>query len=184
MDPDREFITHKCSRTDGYRVGLDDIYEGVQNKRDNPISDRQYDCLVLSSQNGGHQEQGFNCVSKASLGNCHFQSDHDYCRVPPREVECMGGLGFQKLSGLKRMASVTNQIPSDLQKIRESGNRSICVKSLPPPSPLRGLEGRSPQSSNRCFSTTMEVNGTGIRISSLLHDREGAKETEIGGGQP
>ena len=65
---------------------------------------------LMKMGGGGYTKKGDDSHLQRDLGIRIVQRDHDYCRVPARQIERQGRFGFQKFPKLKQMVTISKSI--------------------------------------------------------------------------
>ena len=129
-------------------------------------------------------KKGRNCISKddqsskVDLGISVFQSDHNYCRIPPRNTEHRSRLGVSEQSGFFRVDVESKDIQTPNLKVREPNNRSVCIKNDKTNSKVFFLETRPLCQSSECNATGVAKSGDPLHLSPFLIDKQSAKESD------
>ena len=134
-------LGHKHSGTAGSRTGNQDFHKVFENKIDTH-SDRQHCSPVLSSKNGGNRKHAYECNNKKDLEVFSGQKYQLNSRMDPNSHECIGRLGVEALSGLKRMETLSEYIPKNLPKTGIPRLRPVRISKLPPTTQVCELETR------------------------------------------
>ena len=106
-----------------------------------------------------------------------YEGDHTYCRIPARDIEHQGILGFSAFPRLKRVVTISSGVSGDLSPLGSTRYGSVCLQSISPCSSLHGMETGSKKSGNRCLTAGL-VSYLALCISSILTDREGLGQSE------
>ena len=110
-------------------------------------------------------------------------SDHNYCRVPSKQVECKSRLEVQQLNRLTRFQTSSENLSENNQTLRNpksrSTCRSTCLQAVSPTSPIYVMVARTKTFCNRCKATVLEQNAW-FCIPTLQLDRSGDKQDSSG----
>ena len=71
-------------------------------------------CAFASSEDGKNSQQVTVGYKQTDLEIPIGQSDHDYCRIPPKQTECKSRLGVSPCREQLRMETFARGIPSDM----------------------------------------------------------------------
>lgn len=167
---------HKSFRTESSTFSPTNLLKSPESNKC-AYSNGQYDSSFIPCQNGGHSQQGIDVSSKGNLGFSSVKTDHDYCRVPARDLECRGGQGIKAFPGLKRVVALPPDISKNLSEMGSSGHGFVCLQSLSPGPSIHGMEARSGQPSHGC-SPTEVVTSLPICISTILPCGEGGGQSK------
>ena len=168
---------YKCLRTES-GLSSHKNFHFQKESVSNSYPDGQYSCSEISGKNGGNTKSPSDKASKRNLLN---RGDHNYSRVPPREIKCCSGQGIPGHPGLKRMETAPPGISLYRSTVRDASNRSVCVKSFPPSLMLHVLENGPFQSRQGRFPTQLEK-GTSLCFSSILAGRKSSQKGQEGPG--
>lgn len=167
---------HKYLGAQSNTFSSSEIFKNVSNKVI-PYSAGQHDSIVISSENGGNSQPGTNIYGKRNLDFPHFQRDHNYCRVSPRNIECQSGLGFSTLPRLQRVVTLSQAFSKINSEVGSAGYGPVCIKALPSTTNLHVMETRPAEHSNRCSATEV-VQSLPICIPTILPHRSSFSQSE------
>ena len=108
-----------------------------------------------------------------------ISSDHDYCRVPSKQVECQSRLGVQECNRFIRLETSSESFSENNQTLRNPSSKSICLQEVSPTSPIYGMKARSKQFCNRCSAAGLEQN-LWFCIPNHQPDRSSGKQGSSG----
>ena len=165
---------YKCSGDVSSEICNSDIHK-VNVRFDNSYANRQQSCTVLSFKNGGHPQSATFEYQQINLGLSAVATDHDYCRVPPKQTQCGSGLGVKKFQGLFGMEVAPLHISENNKRIGFSKSGSVCVQAVPSTTEVHGMEAGSKQHCNRCNAAIMGKHIC-ICLSPIQHDRPVIKQ--------
>ena len=97
-------------------------------------------------------------ATKIQQVNLELSADHNYCRVPSKQVECQSRLGFQECNRPIQLETSSESLPENNQTLSNSNSRSVCLQALSPNSQIHGMEARSKQFCNRSNAAGLEQN--------------------------
>ena len=108
-----------------------------------------------------------------------ISSDHDYCRVPSKQVECQSRLGVQECNRFIRLETSSESFSENNETLRNPSSKSICLQEVSPTSPIYGMKARSKQFYNRCNAAGLEQN-LWFCIPTLQPNRSSDKQGSSG----
>ena len=152
------------------------IYKGKETKL-NTHSNGQYLSPLLPRENGRDSEQGYVRLSQGNLGLSHATQDHNYCRVPSKQIKCNSRLGISKCPGSQRVEVIPKGISDDLQKMGNPRYGPVCISTVTSGSGVHGLETRPWEQGYRCPSTKLET-FVPIRFPSFQSHRPGFSKSQ------
>ena len=125
---------------------------------DQSRSSRQQSCSGISLEDGWYPQFTASKNQEVNLELSAISSDHNYCRVPSKQVECQNRLGVMECNRLIRLETSSESLSENNQILRNPNGRSICLRAVSPTSPIHGMEARSKQFCNRCNAAGLEQN--------------------------
>ena len=128
---------------------------------------------------GGEREHAYEHNNKKNLELSDRKQHQSHCRMDSNTPEYLGRLGVKALSGLKRMETLSEYIPSNLPKIWEAKPRSVCIQELPSTAQICELETRSPMPVCRRIQPRME-SVQPLCIPTILPNNKGYQESGQG----
>ena len=131
---------------------------------DHSCSNRQQTCSGISFEDGWYPQSTASKNQQVNLELSAISSDHNYCRVPFKQVECQSRLGVQECNILFRLETSSESLSENNQTLRNSDSRSICLQAVSSTSPIYDMEARSKQ---------MQCSRTGIKCL-VLHSHPSA----------
>ena len=155
-------------------------FDNLQNERDKiiPHSGGQHFSSFVSPENGGYHINKNDKSVKRNLDLPIGSGDHNYCRVPPRPVECEGRLGVQERKGSLRVEAVSTNFQSHLSINKNTLSRPLCFQTVKPSPKVFFMETRSVQSGIRCNATKMATTSTPVCIPAFRFDKSNSKKGE------
>ena len=167
---------HKYTRTISSKIGTLDIHKNETSKVDTH-ADRQYDCIVISPENGRDEKQKVNRNIQGNMGLPSNRTDHNYCRIFTERPECDSRLGVSTCRGWVRMETVNTSVPKNLSENGSTKCRSICIPTVSPTSSIHSLETGSSQSRDGCNATGL-VTSSALCIPSIFTDLQGTQQSQ------
>ena len=95
---------------------------------------------------------------KINLKLYTISSDHNFCIVPYKEVECQSSVGVQEYNRFIRLDTSSEFFSENNQTLRNPSSRPICFQVVSPTFPIHDTEARSKQFCNRCNAAGLEQN--------------------------
>ena len=95
-------IPHQYSRIISSKISHTDIHK-IQRCQSNTSSSRQYCGHNIFDENGGYSKPENGRVGLGNLGMSFVVGNHNYCRKPPKRIECSSRLGISKQFGFLRV---------------------------------------------------------------------------------
>ena len=117
---------------------------------DDSCSSRQQSCSGISLKDGWYLQSTASKNQQVNLELSAISSDHNYCRLPSKQVECQSRLGVQECNRLIRLETSSESLSENNQTFRITGSRYICLQAVSPTSPIYGMEARSKQFCSGC----------------------------------
>ena len=131
-------------------------------------SNGQQDFLFVFSEYCGKSQQATARYNQTNyLEIITGLSDHDYCRIPPKQTECESRLGVLTCREQFKMETFARGIPVDRENFLVTNNRPLCIRTVPPDETVCSLETRPQQYKDQCNATTLE-SGSGLCSPSIL----------------
>ena len=147
-------IPYQYSRIISSKTSHIDIHN-IQRCQSNTSSSRQYCGPNIFDENGEHSKSENGRVGQGNLGISFEVGDHNYCRIPPKRIECSNRLGILKEFGILRVDAESSNFLESLLDKGFSRDRFVCVPSITSGTNLYCMETRSSQLCNRCISTEL-----------------------------
>ena len=155
MVKEGEAFSHKYSRITGIRICNPNFHKEFV-ALDHSCSSRQQSCSGISLEDGWYPQSTASKNQQVNLELSAVSSDHNYCRVPSKQVECQSRLGVQECNRLIRLETSSESLSENNQTLRNPNSRSICFQAVSPTSPIHGIKARSRQFCNRCNVAGLE----------------------------
>ena len=174
----RETTTYQCFGIKASKISHSNIPQDKASKFHSP-ADRQYDSIVISSENGGYPQHDVDPSSQRNMGLLNPTQDHDYCRIHPKQTKYRSRLAIQTCEGLKRVEVIPKYFQTNNKKMGDSRHGSFCLKDITPSTSLHVLETRSILQSNRCISTKL-ASPLFLCFPPILTNREGTEKSTEG----
>ena len=171
-------IPHQYSRIISSETSHTDIHK-IQGCQSNTPSGRQYCGLDIFDENGRYSKSENGRVGRGDLEISFEVGDHNYCRIPPKQIEFNSRLGISKHFGLLRVDAESSNFSESLPNKGFSRDRFVCIPSITSDTNLCCMETRSSQSCNRCISTEL-VTQTPVCFSPILHDSKSSQQNTQG----
>ena len=109
-----------------------------------------------------------------------ISSNHNFCRVPSKQVESQSRLRIQKCNRLARFETLSAGFFSENnQTLRNPNSRSVCLQVVSPASPIYDMEARFKQFCNRYNAAGPEQNVC-FGIPTFQPDRSCGKQDPSG----
>ena len=125
---------------------------------DHSCSSRQQSYSGISLKDGWYAQSTTSKNQQVSLELSAISSDHNYCRVFSKQVECQSRLGVQECNRFIRLETSSESLFENNRTLRKPNGRSICLQAVPPTSPIYGMEARSKEFCNRCNAAGLDQN--------------------------
>lgn len=138
---------------------------------------RQPNCVSISQESRGNEISTTFRSDSQTLQ--HFNDTRHYTVItsPTRSIQCRSRSSITPKED-PRVASTPPVYSDVFQKIRNSGDRFICLLSGSRGPTLRELERKRPQRRvSRCSESNMELS-SGMGVSTPVHDTTGSKPLE------
>jgi len=119
---------------------------------------------------GGTNHQELVKLSQQIWNHLISVGDHSYCRTSPGDSKCRSKLRVKECKGLQRVETRQSDISKTQPRIRDSGDRFLCLKGIETTKEILFLENRSIQSGQGCISGQL-VPGFELCLSSIQSDR-------------
>ena len=114
----------KCIGNGGSKTSFASISQAFSDKSYS-FPNRQYNKLVLPSEDGMNQKQVFNRISKRNLEISPAPWDHNYCRISSKLHERGGRLAIEKLKRPFRRETPSTSILENLSDKRKTRDGSF-----------------------------------------------------------
>ena len=100
----------------------------------------QQSCSGISLEDGWYLQLTAFKNQQFNLELSAISSDHNYCRVPSKQVESQSRLGVQECNKIIWLWTSTEAVSENNQTLRSPINRSVCLQAVSPTSPTYGME--------------------------------------------
>ena len=134
-------VSYQCLGTSSSQISPHNIYKKSKLKI-NSFSNRQYNSLVISTQNGRNKKSCVDTAEQGHMGYITNQGDHNFCRVPAQYTECDSRSGISH-TPLNRMEIASKGVCNNLQKVGHTITRPVCLTRVSPNPSLCSVEARS-----------------------------------------
>ena len=115
-------------------------------------------CSGISLEDGWYQQSTAFKNQQVNLELSAISSDHNYCRVPSKQVECQSRLGAQECNRLIRLETSSERLFENNQTLKNPISRSVCLQAVSPASTIYDMEAISKQFCNRCNAAGLQHN--------------------------
>ena len=160
--------THKCARIDSSSVCNKELCEG-QDTMSHSFEDRQWCYSSTDKQNGGASIDRAPGSHNGDLELLSVQTDHNYCRAPPRQVKRHCGQGVQNIHRYEQLETAPISLFTSGENYGTGRHRLVCRQDECSKDTLHELEARSGGGSHRCIQSELEQ-AERIRFSTHLPD--------------
>ena len=171
-------IPHQYSRIISSKTRHTDIHK-IQRCKRNTSSSRKYCGRDIFDKIGRYSKSENGRIGQGNLGISFEVGDHNYCRIPPKRIECNSRLGISKHFGLLRVDAESSNFSESLPNKGFSRDRFVCIPSITSDTNLCCMETRSSQSCNRCISTEL-VTQTPLCFSPIFHNSISSQQNTQG----
>ena len=172
---------HKRVRAQGCNVSDKNIYSSEKSES-LTHSDGQHSSNKIPGKNGRHSQSGTSEFEQTDLGIFATQRDHNYCRIPPREIKCRSRQRIPQCPGFQRVETGSTGVSKNNGKVGIPGDRSFCISTVTPDPKLHVMEIGPIQQGKGCFPDKLEQ-GSSLCLSPICVDRQSPKEGPEGSGQ-
>ena len=97
-------------------------------------------CSGISLEDGQYQQSTAFKNQQVNLELSAISSDHNYCRVPSKQVECQSRLGAQECNRLIRLETSSERLFENNQTLKNPISRSVCLQAVSPTSTIYDME--------------------------------------------
>ena len=153
----REAFSHKCSRITGIKICNPNFHKEFVTL-DHSCLSRQQNCSDISLEDGWYPQFTDSKNQQVNLELSAISSDHNYCRVPSKQVKCQSRPRVQECDRLIWLETWSESLSENNQTIRKPSSRSICLQAVSPTSPIHDMEARSKQFFRRFNAVGLEQN--------------------------
>ena len=124
-----EEFSHKCSRITGITFCNPNFHKEFV-ILDHSCSSRQQSWSGISLEDGWYPQSTASKKQQVNLELSAISSDHNYCRVPSEQVECLSKLEVQECNRLIRLETSSENLSENNQTLRKPNSRSICLQPV------------------------------------------------------
>ena len=171
-------IPHQYSRIISSETSHTDIHK-IQGCQSNTPSGRQYCGLDIFHENGRYSKSENGRVGRGDLEISFEVGDHNYCRIPPKQIEFNSRLGISKHFGLLGVNAESSNFSESFPDKGFSQDRFVCIPSNTSDTNLCCMETRFSQSCNRCISIEL-VTQIHVYFSPILYHSKSSQQNTQG----
>ena len=170
--------SYRCTENEGSKTSFASISQAFSDVSYS-FSNRQYNSLVLSCEDGGNHKQVFNRISKRNLEISIAPWDHNYCRISSKLHERRGRLVVKKFKKPFRVKTPSTSISENLSNQRKTRDGYFCFSTVSTTFTVHCMETRSIQSGNGCNAANL-VQSIPLRFPTFFNDKQVLKKDSPG----